>query len=65
MSPSLLQLLLVALIVILLFGASRLSDIGKGLGTGIRSFKKGLEDDPAESDGKPSSTDGATKQNSA
>jgi sec-independent protein translocase protein TatA len=39
------ELLIIALIAILLFGASRLSDIGKGLGEGIKNFKKGLRDD--------------------
>jgi sec-independent protein translocase protein TatA len=37
--------LLVALVVLLLFGGSRLGDIGKGLGEGIRNFKKGITDD--------------------
>jgi TatA/E family protein of Tat protein translocase len=30
---------------LLLFGAGRVSDIGKGLGEGIRNFKKGLKED--------------------
>lgn len=44
------ELLLIALIAILLFGASRLSDIGKGLGEGIKNFKKGLKDESADDD---------------
>jgi sec-independent protein translocase protein TatA len=47
MSPSPVQLLIVALIVLVLFGASRLGDLGKGLGEGIRNFKKGISDDDA------------------
>lgn len=39
------ELILIALIALLLFGASRLADIGKGLGEGIKNFKKGLRDD--------------------
>ena len=39
------ELLLIALIALLLFGANRLSDIGKGLGEGIRNFKKGLREE--------------------
>jgi len=35
-------------IALLLFGAGRLADIGKGLGEGIRNFKKGLRDDDSE-----------------
>jgi sec-independent protein translocase protein TatA len=43
------EILLLAAIALLLFGATRIADIGKGLGEGIRNFKKGLkeEDDPA------------------
>lgn len=37
--------IVVLLIVLVLFGAGRLSDIGKGLGEGIKNFKKGLKDD--------------------
>jgi sec-independent protein translocase protein TatA len=37
--------LLVALVVLVLFGGSKLGDIGKGLGEGIKNFKKGLADD--------------------
>ena len=46
--PGVGQLALVVVIVLLLFGASRLGDIGKGLGEGIRNFKKGIGDDEGE-----------------
>jgi sec-independent protein translocase protein TatA len=39
------ELFVVFLIVIVLFGASRLPQIGKGLGEGIKNFKKGLKGD--------------------
>jgi sec-independent protein translocase protein TatA len=39
------ELIIIFLIVILLFGASRLPQIGKGLGEGIRNFKKGVKSD--------------------
>lgn len=39
------QLLIIIGIALLLFGAGRLADIGKGLGEGIRNFKKGIKDD--------------------
>ena len=48
------ELLIIALIALLIFGASRISDIGKGLGEGIKNFKKGLKDEPE--DGPPSSS---------
>ena len=39
------ELIIIFLIVILLFGASRLPQIGKGLGEGIRNFRKGVQTD--------------------
>jgi sec-independent protein translocase protein TatA len=42
------EIIVVLLIVLVLFGAKRLPDIGKGLGKGIREFRdatKGLHDD--------------------
>ena len=39
------ELLIIALIALLLFGAGRIADIGKGLGQGIKNFKQGLKDD--------------------
>ena len=38
------ELVIIALIALLLFGAGRIADIGKGLGQGIKNFKKGLKD---------------------
>jgi sec-independent protein translocase protein TatA len=48
MAPSPTQLLIVAFIILLLFGTTRLSELGKGLGEGIRNFKKGIQDDDPE-----------------
>lgn len=39
------ELFVILMIVIVLFGASRLPQIGKGLGEGIKNFKKGLKGD--------------------
>lgn len=39
------QLLIIALILLLIFGAGRIAEIGKGLGSGLKNFKKGLTDD--------------------
>jgi sec-independent protein translocase protein TatA len=36
---------LVLIVALLVFGPSRLGQVGKSLGEGIRNFKKGLEDD--------------------
>ena len=42
------ELIVIALIALLLFGAGRIADIGKGLGEGIRNFKKGLHEDDVD-----------------
>ena len=42
--------LIVIAIILLLFGPSRIAGLGKGLGEGIRSFKKGISEDPPEGD---------------
>ena len=39
------ELIVIFLIVVVLFGASRIPQIGKGIGEGIRNFKKGLKGD--------------------
>ncbi|MGZ8430855.1 MAG: twin-arginine translocase TatA/TatE family subunit [Candidatus Deferrimicrobiaceae bacterium] len=38
------ELLIVLVIVVLLFGAGKLSQIGSGLGEGIRNFKKAMKE---------------------
>ena len=43
--------LIVIVVILLLFGPSRLAGVGKGLGEGIRSFKKGIGEDADEKKG--------------
>ncbi len=43
--PDLLVILVIALVI---FGGNRISELGAGLGKGIRNFKKGLQEDDAE-----------------
>jgi len=38
------ELALIVLVALLLFGAGRLASLGKGLGEGIRGFKRALRD---------------------
>jgi sec-independent protein translocase protein TatA len=45
------EILVILVIALLLFGAGRIADIGKGLGEGIKNFKKGIKDDD-EADAK-------------
>jgi len=45
------ELLLILVIVLILFGAQRLPDLARSLGSSVKEFKKGvaeLKDDPPE-----------------
>ena len=42
------QLLILLLIVVLVFGTKRLRNIGSDLGSAVKGFRKGIEDDPDE-----------------
>lgn len=51
MTPGPLQILIIILLVVVIFGASRVPTIAENLAKGINSFKKGLKDEdekPAE-----------------
>ena len=45
--PDVLVVLVIALVV---FGGNRISELGTGLGKGIRNFKKGLQEEDPKSD---------------
>jgi sec-independent protein translocase protein TatA len=45
------EMLLVGLILVLIFGASRLPELGRGVGEGIRNFKRSIRDETADQDG--------------
>lgn len=45
MAPGPLQILIVVLLILVVFGASRVPFIAENLAKGIKSFKKGLKDD--------------------
>jgi sec-independent protein translocase protein TatA len=43
------ELLIIAVIVLFLFGAKRLPEMGKGIGEGIKNFKKSMKhEEPSE-----------------
>jgi len=44
------ELIIIALIILLLFGASRLPKLGKSMGQSIRGFKQGLNEEVADDD---------------
>jgi sec-independent protein translocase protein TatA len=39
------QIAIIALAILLLFGGKRIPELMKGLGSGIKEFKKGLKDE--------------------
>jgi sec-independent protein translocase protein TatA len=39
------ELLIILVIVVLIFGANRLPELGRGIGKGIRNFKDGIKDE--------------------
>jgi sec-independent protein translocase protein TatA len=43
------EMLIILVIIVLIFGASRLPEIGKGIGQGIKNFKSSVKDADAES----------------
>jgi len=49
------ELIIILAIIILIFGANRLPEIGRGIGKGIKNFKESTRDgqnDKAQNDGK-------------
>jgi sec-independent protein translocase protein TatA len=46
------EILLLLALALLVFGAGRLSELGKGLGEGIRNFKSALKDGDKEPEKK-------------
>lgn len=48
MAPSIWQILIVAVLVVLLFGRGKISGVMGDVAKGIKSFKKGMSDDDAE-----------------
>lgn len=49
MQPSVWQILIVAALVLILFGRGRISEMMGDVGKGIRSFKKGITEEEANS----------------
>jgi sec-independent protein translocase protein TatA len=46
------ELVLILVIVILIFGTSRIPELGKGLGEGIKNFRKAVSKSPEEDEKK-------------
>jgi sec-independent protein translocase protein TatA len=42
------ELMIIFLIVIIIFGANRLPQLGRGIGSAIKNFKDGMKDETAD-----------------
>lgn len=47
--PSGMQLVVIMVVILLLFGGKKIPELAKGLGSGIKNFKKAISDDDTES----------------
>ena len=70
------ELVLIVIVVLLLFGAKKIPELAKGLGTGIKEFKKAtneinsevqraMEDEPAKSTPSQSNQQSASSTNNS
>jgi sec-independent protein translocase protein TatA len=59
------ELLIILAIIVVLFGASRIGDIGKGLGRGISEFRKELRDASQDEPARPAQTTSVTTTTAA
>jgi len=57
MQPGIWQLLIVAALVLILFGRGRISEMMGDVGKGIRSFRKGMSDEEKEAAEKKEAED--------
>ena len=48
------EIIIVALVILLLFGGKKIPELMKGLGKGVRSFKEGINDIEKEINQEPS-----------
>ena len=55
------ELLIILVIVLILFGANRLPELAKSLGSSVKEFKKGINEAKAEDPTTPASKDGDKK----
>ncbi|MEQ1575352.1 MAG: twin-arginine translocase TatA/TatE family subunit [Vicinamibacterales bacterium] len=51
------ELLIILAIIILIFGANRLPEIGRGIGKGIRNFKDSTRDDGKDAERRKTGAD--------
>lgn len=57
------EILIIALVILLLFGGAKIPELMRGMGKGVKSFKEGLNDlsEPASNDNKQNTKQESTK----
>ncbi len=58
------HLLFILVVVLLLFGGKRIPELARGLGSGMREFRKGLESDDAQDNGREETSEERNKDES-
>lgn len=56
------QLLILLVIVMLVFGTKRLRNIGSDLGSAVKGFRKGIEDEPEDKEPEQLTTEEKTSE---
>ena len=59
------EIILIALVVLLLFGGKKIPELMKGLGKGVRSFKEGMNGEDANKASEKSSQNTDTDEKNA
>jgi len=53
--PGFSELVIIMIIVLIIFGAGKLPQLGEGLGKGIRNFRSGIKESPKQIEGPAAS----------
>jgi sec-independent protein translocase protein TatA len=56
-------IIIVAILIVILFGKGKISSIMGDLAKGIKSFKKGMSDDTSENDSSNNNSDNSNSEN--
>ena len=56
-------IIIIAILIVILFGKGKISSIMGDLAKGIKSFKKGLSDDNSENDSSNNNSDNSNSEN--
>ena len=56
-------IIIIAILIVILFGKGKISSIMGDLAKGIKSFKKGLSDDSSEKDSSNNNSDNSNSEN--